>query len=582
MESPRPTQIPLIIGVTGHRDLASEEIMRLRETVRRWLEHLRKRFPDSPLQVATSLSPGADLLVAEEALAIGIECIAVLPMPVEQCCSDFNGAHELQRFEQTLSRCQECVVCPLGQHMTLEELDGAGHARTAQYAAAGEIIASSAFILLALWDGKPSHHEAGTARTVEFRLGQRAWFNEGRKPTHQELLPNIPHDVVYHIVTSRLTSTPTSGLEPLQEGYRSRSGGPLESALPRTAELVAARTSELNRELRRHGAAIAQAGVATELIGELVDPPASIVEMTKLFSALDWFATRMRRAVMGRMLLAAVLTILMGVFFLAHSHSDQHPLWRYSILAYFLVFLSLVICNRQIHTGQLHRRFLEARALAEGLRVELFWSIAGVPMAGGTPAAHRRILKQADPGLEWIPNAIRAATLPLFALRHAGIPGGLEFALRKWIGSHTESGSQSEQLRYFRRTGRRNAVFVFWAERARVGTIIVGLSVTAILIAELVTSNDTHRIVLLFLVGLFPLGASVIETYIQNTAKRELRRQYDYMYDVFRSARDRLLQANSDNERRTILALLGHAALSEHAEWLFLHRDRPIDRNRMQ
>jgi hypothetical protein len=54
------------------------------------------------------------------------------------------------------------------------------------------------------------------------------------------------------------------------------------------------------------------------------------------------------------------------------------------------------------------------------------------------------------------------------------------------------------------------------------------------------------------------------------------------MYDVFRSAHDQLLQANSDNERRTILALLGHAALSEHAEWLFLHRDRPIDRNRMQ
>jgi hypothetical protein len=106
--------------------------------------------------------------------------------------------------------------------------------------------------------------------------------------------------------------------------------------------------------------------------------------------------------------------------------------------------------------------------------------------------------------------------------------------------------------------------------------------VTAILIAELVTSNDTQRILLLFLMALFPLGASVIETYIQNTAKRELRRQYDYMYDVFRSAHDQLLQANSDNERRTILALLGHAALSEHAEWLFLHRDRPIDRNRMQ
>ena len=61
-------QIPLIIGVTGHRDLVAQEIRRLRQAVRQWLK-LQDRFPDAPLQVATSLSPGADLLVAEEALS---------------------------------------------------------------------------------------------------------------------------------------------------------------------------------------------------------------------------------------------------------------------------------------------------------------------------------------------------------------------------------------------------------------------------------------------------------------------------------------------------------------------------------
>jgi hypothetical protein len=83
--------------------------------------------------------------------------------------------------------------------------------------------------------------------------------------------------------------------------------------------------------------------------------------------------------------------------------------------------------------------------------------------------------------------------------------------------------------------------------------------VTAVLIVELVTSNDSYRTLLLFFMGIFPIGASVIETYVQNTASRELRRQYDYMYDVVRSARDRLLQARTETERRNILALLGRA-----------------------
>jgi hypothetical protein len=43
-----------------------------------------------------------------------------------------------------------------------------------------------------------------------------------------------------------------------------------------------------------------------------------------------------------------------------------------------------------------------------------------------------------------------------------------------------------------------------------------------------------------------------------------------------------LVAAQSDDERRLILALLGRAALAEHAAWLLIHRDRPVDRSRLQ
>jgi hypothetical protein len=111
---------------------------------------------------------------------------------------------------------------------------------------------------------------------------------------------------------------------------------------------------------------------------------------------------------------------------------------------------------------------------------------------------------------------------------------------------------------------------------------VIGLLVAAALAVEVgLSRHDLYR-ELLFSMGFFSLAGGVIEALVQKTADRELERQYGYMYDVFLAAHDRLIAAHSDDERRTVLALLGHAALAEHAEWLFVHRDRPIDRSRMQ
>jgi hypothetical protein len=46
------------------------------------------------------------------------------------------------------------------------------------------------------------------------------------------------------------------------------------------------------------------------------------------------------------------------------------------------------------------------------------------------------------------------------------------------------------------------------------------------------------------------------------------------MEHVFSNARRRLDEANNDDERREVLLGLGDAALTEHAEWILIHRDR--------
>jgi len=576
------TQIPLLIGVTGHRDLVSHEVERLRDAVRNWLVHIGKCFPGAPLRVVSSLSAGADLLVAEEALAVGLDCIAVLPFPVEVCRTDFDDPRDLERFDTVLGRCRERVVCPLRKHLTPGDLASPGPARTAQYAAAGEAIASSTFIVLALWDGRPPHHPAGTARTVEFRLRLRTWLDDGSKAAPQELLANLPPDFVYHIVTSRRSAGPAPGLVPLQAGYRSRPDGPFEAELPRVATLIGERTAELNRDLRRHAVRTAPRRVDTGLIDELAEPPPSVATVAGLFAAIDSVATHMHRAVLLKVYVTAVLTSLMGAAFLIYSHSDPASHWELAIYVFLGAFIALIGGDLVVRSKHLQRRHLEARALAEGLRVELFWAIAGVHVPGAAPSAHRSILKQADPGLEWIPNALRAASLMLFEVRQTGIPGGIDFAIHRWIGSDASSDSHSEQLHYFWRAARKRERHSLIAEAAVSISIAIGLLVTLALVGGSKGWIDTYRLPLLFAMGFLPLLAGVLENSVQKTAGRELRRQYEYMYEVFGSARDRLLQASSDPERRAILSLLGRAALAEHAEWLFLHRDRPIDRSSLQ
>ena len=49
------------------------------------------------------------------------------------------------------------------------------------------------------------------------------------------------------------------------------------------------------------------------------------------------------------------------------------------------------------------------------------------------------------------------------------------------------------------------------------------------------------------------------------------------MYRVFPNARIMLNRAETDAERRQILKAVGEACLDEHAEWILMHRERPLE-----
>ena len=81
---------PFIIGVTGHRDLHPDELLQLRGAVAEFVHLIRADLPDSELQFAIGMAEGADLLVAQTVLELGMRVNAILPMPLARLLRGFR------------------------------------------------------------------------------------------------------------------------------------------------------------------------------------------------------------------------------------------------------------------------------------------------------------------------------------------------------------------------------------------------------------------------------------------------------------------------------------------------------------
>lgn len=155
-------KIPIVIGVTGHRDLRQQDLPLLRRTVHTELEKLKTACPHSKFVMLNSLAAGADSLCAEEALKLGFRLVCPLPMDAEEYRKDFSG-DELTAFEGLLKKADEVFVAP----HTEPEKDS----RDYLYRQAGIYVAAHSHVLLALWDGSPAKPDGcGTAEAVSFML----------------------------------------------------------------------------------------------------------------------------------------------------------------------------------------------------------------------------------------------------------------------------------------------------------------------------------------------------------------------------------------------------------------------------
>lgn len=557
-----PAALPLVIGVTGHRDLVDDEVPAIRARVREYLTDLRARWPATPLIVASQLAEGADLLVAEEAHALGLELVFLLPLPLADYRAQFSSPGAQVRFDalRTVSRVVDLATAE------------SPHDRDALYALAGDFLARYSFILLALWDGKPAVGPGGTAAVVDYRFASKG----GSRPATEELrdiaLGEADNSLVFHVLVSRarLNGEPTNGHQPLTAGYLHEYAGgrsALQDSMPAESQRVLDRTEEFNRAAAHEASALAEHS-------PLVGAPPAVSRCARLIAVADRLAALYRHRLMRITAWTYGIGAVMGCAFVLYS---KIPAMWGLIYVFFGAALATIALSRYAEKRGWHRDHLEYRALCEGLRVQFYLRVAGVRDEGRLHTGDESFLRRQDPELDWIRNGMRAVDFEMHDAGRDGILGGIEHALEAWVGSLDPiKDLGAGQLAYFWRAGERRRRMIGLTERTGAMTLVLGLTAAAALCFIPVLHVAYVKTPLVVTMGLLPLVAGILEAWLQKTAAKELARQYAYMYRLFDEARTQLQGDTSDDHRRSVLYSLGRAALSEQATWVLLNRDRKL------
>ena len=159
--------IPIVVGVTGHRDLREDDIPELEKKVEAIFKEIEHKYKDKyqhvPIKILSPLAEGADRLLARVGLHAGhtdVKLTSILPMPKEEYEKDFDTAKSKREFADLLEKAEDVFELPFIEGNTLEMVQRCKESRNNQYALAGIYIAAHSQILIALWDGRATSETA--------------------------------------------------------------------------------------------------------------------------------------------------------------------------------------------------------------------------------------------------------------------------------------------------------------------------------------------------------------------------------------------------------------------------------------
>lgn len=549
--------VPIVFGVTGHRDIPPEDVPKLEAAVINQLKCIETNHSSSPKVLLTGLAEGADRLVARCALELGWSLGAVLALPIAEFEKDFETETSLAEFRDLLGRCA-----------WVREVAPAGCSRPECYELVGDWVSIHAQWLIAFWDGTQTGKKGGTGYVVKL-------FREGRS-TSRPVLPDT--GPVIQIVTRRQSDVSAIPLRDVGEVKRLMPN-PLgmgrkehekheEERWTKVLSLINA----FNKSAVKHRKHDLNITVAREHLNRnqpLPDAalPCSAWNASWLFAYADYMAGRLQRTRVRLFLFILALSIF-GLGFEKYYSGPADGLgWSaagWLLGALICGAVALLLAKFPIFFRETD--YMDYRSLAEACRVQYFWKRAGINLC----AAEFHLFDQRDE-LEWIRQAVRTTEL---GPSSSPPPQGEELlkSVRDcWITD--QKGYYWTQYKKHERHAKFQNALALW---------LFCLAGLVILVAiGLQVSGDNVLVKWLpFSYGSLLTLSATIKVYLFWNGHEEHAVSFLRMWQSMEVAERNVNEGlDGHSDRSDICAILrdvGKAALEENSDWLLLHRDRLI------
>jgi Flp pilus assembly protein TadB len=651
-------RLPLIIGAAGHRDLREGDLAKLKSAVASVISTLRRQYlgndKQTPIVLLSALGEGAEQLIAGEALKQGVTLIVPLPLPLSEYRRDFTqrplAPDAIKHFDDLRHKATATVEIPLAAGSTESGVRAFGPERDRQYREANLFIARHCHVLIALYDGNDDDITVGgAAETVKFN---RDGIPGGIRESAYSALDGAEIGPVIHIVTPRkAVKTTASEVRLVPWGTKAKGASqrglgakkPLDltveeaRAVRAWAEFraVATLTSRFNREAkaraRKREVEIAK-GIA-RLFGGNAEAQAraetTATQWSRFYGLADTLAREREKRVRGDWRDMFLLSFAALLCFALYSHLFPVNLLLFDYAAILaVVFIIFFRARLRAH----RQRFLDYRALAEALRVGVFWRLLGIgtepPSAPSAPPQRisvARAYPMSQPNeLAWVQAALRGLdladriALPLQAPRVALDAYG--WTREFWVGAQREfyralearCGRIAEQRQRWGMVlliasavlaAALSATDIYDEMSGRASTIMAMAERSAAFITDHASflpawattfvnqfAAQTYP-VLVFIIAVLPGLAAAIVGYAMQMSFRAQSRYCAQMAWRFERALEMLPEPNHVG-RKSIMAgflepelsahcqafftELGTATMRSSAEWVAIHRDHVV------
>jgi hypothetical protein len=536
--------IPIVIGVTGHRTLPDEETVEA--AVREQMRALRERYPHSPFVILSPLAEGADRLVARLAIdVLNARLLVPLPMPEEEYRTDFADEASQNEYDALRDRADSVFELDVGGPG--EALGVEGEERNRRYAMAGAFVADRAQILFAIWDGKDAAGTGGTGDVAQWALG-------GHVPLEYRLPEARDRPFYYPNETELVHVDPGTGTVEITEPTDGEVRAPLGRLDRYNAEVTASPPDESERDQSVEyllGDAAGRDDVRERVGARLLSTYATADTLS------IGLQTRFRR-------LLKVIYALSAGGIVGFALLD---LWPPAIAICLLCTAAAVGVLQWTDRQELEDRYLHARALAEGLRVAVFWSLAGVHQHVhdhyfGTHVGEMAWTRLA---LQNVETTCRTADVS----RRADPETDLALVEKEWVQDQrayydrTRKEAQ-EQARWF--DGAANVAFAF--------TFLVAAGIGAYVAFAPEVNAQRVEYVMISIELALAFGVS-FRAYKSKLGLDALQRHYEKahrLFDVAQRQLDRGTVATAE-----VLRTLGRDALLENSDWLWMNQTRDVE-----